>query len=51
LKFVAGRARPNTSRAVAFDLKTFFAVVDKEPGDVAAANCSTSLLTSAATAR
>ncbi|HZA79157.1 MAG TPA: tyrosine-type recombinase/integrase [Acidimicrobiales bacterium] len=38
LEFVAGRARPNTLRAVAFDLKTFFTVVDKEPGDVAAAD-------------
>ena len=26
LEFVAGRARPNTLRAVAFDLKTFFSV-------------------------
>jgi integrase/recombinase XerD len=31
LEFVAGRARPNTLRAVAFDLKTFFTVVDKGP--------------------
>jgi hypothetical protein len=31
LEFVAGRARPNTVRAVAFDLKAFFAVVAKEP--------------------
>jgi site-specific recombinase XerD len=31
LEFVAGRARPNTLRAVAFDLKTFFTVVAKEP--------------------
>src|SRR3954454_7961690 len=31
LEFVAGRARPNTLRAVAFDLKTFFAVVAKDP--------------------
>jgi integrase/recombinase XerD len=27
LEFVAGRARPNTLRAVAFDLKTFFTVI------------------------
>jgi len=26
LEFVAGRCRPNTLRAVAFDLKAFFAV-------------------------
>jgi site-specific recombinase XerD len=35
LEFVAGRARPNTLRAVAFDLKTFFTVVGKDPVDVA----------------
>src|ERR1700722_15053330 len=34
LEFVAGRARPNTLRAVAFDLKTFFTVVAKEPLEV-----------------
>jgi integrase/recombinase XerD len=34
LEFVAGRARPNTLRAVAFDLKTFFAVVGKDPASV-----------------
>jgi hypothetical protein len=28
LEFVAGRARPHTLRAVAFDLKTFFTVAD-----------------------
>jgi site-specific recombinase XerD len=38
LEFVAGRARPNTLRAVAHDLKTFFAVVDKEPVAVVAAD-------------
>jgi integrase/recombinase XerD len=38
LEFVAGRARPNTLRAVAFDLKTFFAVIDKDPVDVEAAD-------------
>ena len=37
LAFVAGRARPNTLRAVAHDLKTFFTIVDKTPADVAAA--------------
>jgi integrase/recombinase XerD len=34
LEFVAGRARPNTLRAVAFDLKTFFTVVGNEPLEV-----------------
>jgi hypothetical protein len=28
LEFVAGRVRPNTLRAVAFDLKSFFTVAD-----------------------
>ena len=36
LEFVAGRCRPNTLRAVALDLKTFFTVVDKDPVEVAA---------------
>jgi integrase/recombinase XerD len=36
LVFVAGRSRPNTLRAVAFDLKTFFAVVGKDPVEVTA---------------
>jgi integrase/recombinase XerD len=36
LEFVAGRARPNTLRAVAFDLKTFFTVVAQDPMAVAA---------------
>src|SRR5437667_10786881 len=36
LEFVAGRARPNTLRAVAFDLKVFFTVVAKDPVAVAA---------------
>jgi site-specific recombinase XerD len=31
LEFVAGRCRPNTVRAVAFDLKVFFSVVDVPP--------------------
>ena len=38
LAFVAGRARPNTLRAVAHDLKTFFTVVAKAPVEVAAAD-------------
>jgi integrase/recombinase XerD len=39
LEFVAGRARPNTLRAVAFDLKAFFTVLDgKEPAGVTAAD-------------
>jgi site-specific recombinase XerD len=38
LEFVAGRARPNTLRAVAFDLKTFFSVIVKEPVEVVAAD-------------
>jgi integrase/recombinase XerD len=36
LRFAAGRARPNTVRAYAHDLKTFFAVVGKDPVDVRA---------------
>ena len=36
LAFVAGRSRPNTLRAVAHDLKTFFAVVAKDPAEVVA---------------
>ncbi len=38
LEFVAGRARPNTLRAVAFDLKTFFTIVGKGPVEVVAAD-------------
>jgi site-specific recombinase XerC len=38
LAFVAGRCRPNTLRAVAHDLKTFFTVVDKDPVEVVAAD-------------
>lgn len=38
LEFVAGRARPNTLRAVAFDLKTFFTVVSRDPREVAPAD-------------
>jgi integrase/recombinase XerD len=36
LEFVAGRRRPNTLRAVAFDLKAFFAVITKDPVQVTA---------------
>jgi hypothetical protein len=38
LEFVAGRVRANTLRAVAFDLKTFFTVVDKIPVEVVSAD-------------
>jgi integrase/recombinase XerD len=38
LAFVAGRARPNTVRAAAFDLKAFFAVVGKDPVEVTSAD-------------
>src|SRR5881394_1313183 len=38
LEFVAGRCRPNTLRAVAFDLKVFFAVVAKGPVQVTSAD-------------
>jgi integrase/recombinase XerD len=38
LEFVAGRCRPNTLRAVAFDLKAFFTVVGKDPVAVTAAD-------------
>lgn len=38
LAFVAGRSRPNTLRAVAHDLKTFFSVIDTDPVEVAAAD-------------
>jgi len=38
LEFVAGRCRPNTLRAAAFDLKTFFAVTGKDPVEVTAAD-------------
>ena len=38
LEFVAGRCRPDTLRAVAFDLKAFFAVVGKDPVTVTAAD-------------
>jgi integrase/recombinase XerD len=38
LEFVAGRTRPNTLREVAFDLKTFFSVVVKDPVEVKSAD-------------
>lgn len=38
LEFVAGRCRPNTLRAVAFDLKAFFTVTGKDPVQVTAAD-------------
>ena len=38
LAFVAGRARANTVRAVAFDLKAFFTVVATDPVEVVAAD-------------
>jgi site-specific recombinase XerD len=38
LAFVAGRARANTLRAVAHDLKSFSGVVDKDPAEVVAAD-------------
>ena len=38
LEFVAARARPNTVRAYAHDLKVFFDVVNKEPADVVPAD-------------
>jgi integrase/recombinase XerD len=34
LRFVAGRCRPNTVLAAAYDLKVFFTVVDKHPQEV-----------------
>src|SRR5215831_3014588 len=38
LEFVAGRCRPNTLRAVAFDLKAFFTVAEKDLVQVTAAD-------------
>jgi len=38
LEFVAARARPNTLLAVAYDLKVFFTVVEKEPCSVRTAD-------------
>ena len=51
LEFVAGRCRPNTLRAVAFDLKTFFTVTGKDPVQVTAADGSSSWLISGGTGR
>lgn len=38
LEFVAGRVRANTLRAVVFDLKSFFSVIEKDPVAVVAAD-------------
>ena len=38
LELVAGRARPNPLRSVAFDLKTLFVVAEKYPVEVVAAD-------------
>jgi integrase/recombinase XerD len=38
LDFVAGRCRPNTVLATAYDLKVFFTVVDKPPEQVGSAD-------------
>ena len=38
LQFLTGRSRPNTVLAAAYDLKVFFAVVAKAPGEVAPAD-------------
>ena len=38
LEFVAGRCRPNTLTATAFDLKTFFTVVQRDPVEVTSAD-------------
>jgi integrase/recombinase XerD len=38
LEFLRARARPNTIRAVAFDLKVFFTVIDKTPARVTSAD-------------
>lgn len=34
LDFAGGRVRPATTRAYAHDLKTFFSIIDKDPGEV-----------------
>jgi hypothetical protein len=41
LEFMAGRCRPNTLGAVAFDLKAFFAVTGKDPVEVTAVAAGT----------
>lgn len=38
LEFLGGRCRPNTVLAAAYDLKVFFSVVDKQPGQVGTAD-------------
>jgi integrase/recombinase XerD len=38
LEFVGGRCRPNTLTATAFDLKTFFTVVARDPVEVTSAD-------------
>jgi hypothetical protein len=38
LEFVAGRCRPNTLRAVVFDLKAFFLVVAQPASGIVVAN-------------
>ena len=40
LEFVAGRCRPDTLRAVAFDLKAFFIVIEKDPLEGVAQVCT-----------
>ena len=40
LEFVAGRCRPNTLWAVAFDLKAFFTVIEKDPLEGIARVCA-----------
>ena len=42
LRFVAGRCRPNTVLAAAYDLKVFFTVVGKQPEQVQSADVSRS---------
>ena len=51
LEFVGGRCRANTVRAVAHDLKTFFAVIDQAPLRSRRPTCSSSSLISVATDR
>jgi hypothetical protein len=40
LEFLAGRCRPNTVLAAAYDLRVFFTVVAKAPDEVCAADTS-----------
>jgi hypothetical protein len=51
LEFVAGRCRPNTLRAVAFDLKAFFTVVGRTRWRLPRRTCSISWRTSVVTGR